>query len=212
MSDYNKSIGPNLKKLISEKGITAKDLAAKVGVSPTHISYVLNNKRKPSFELLDSIADVLGVKLIDIVKESSSEYSTRTQQTVTIPVLGNIPAGAPIEAVEDIIGWEEIPKDWLNGDREYFSLLVRGDSMYPEYIDGDVVIVRRQSTCDSGDDCVVMVNDKDATLKKVNIYPDGLELKAINKMYGKRKFTKQEILSLPVTILGVVVELRRKKK
>lgn len=129
-----------------------------------------------------------------------------------IPVLGSIPAGTPVEAVEDIIGWEEIPEDWLSGDREYFALLVRGDSMYPEYIEGDVVIVRRQSACDSGDDCVVMVNDKDATLKRIHICEGGIELAALNKMYGKRKFTNEEVLSLPVTVLGVIVELRRKKK
>jgi repressor LexA len=57
-----------------------------------------------------------------------------------------------------------MPLDWLKGDREYFTLLVRGDSMYPEYLAGDVVIIRKQSTCDDGDDCAVVINGTDGRL------------------------------------------------
>ena len=129
-----------------------------------------------------------------------------------IPVLGSIPAGVPVEAVENIIDWEDIPAEWMAGDRDYFALQVTGDSMYPEYIAGDTVIVRKQSSCDSSDDCVVLINGIDATLKRVYLSDDCIELDSVNKMYGKRRFTMDEIKSLPVTILGVVVELRRKKE
>lgn len=84
--------------------------------------------------------------------------------------------------------------------------------MYPEYKAGDVVIVRRQSTCDSGDDCVVMVNAENATLKRLRVYEDCIELEALNAMYGKRKYTNKEVEQLPVRVLGVVVELRRRVK
>lgn len=131
---------------------------------------------------------------------------------VRIPVLGSIPAGMAIEAVQDIIGWEDIPEEWTSGNRQYFGLTVKGDSMYPEYLEGDIVIIRKQPCCESGDDCAVMVNDTDATLKKVHVFEDGIELEAINKMHGKKRFTIDEIESLPVIILGIVVELRRKKK
>lgn len=131
---------------------------------------------------------------------------------VRIPILGSIPAGMPVEAVQDIIGWEEIPEEWTHGERQYFGLKVKGDSMFPEYLEGDTVIIRKQPCCDPGDDCAVMVNDKEATLKRVQIYEDGMELEAVNPMYGKKFFTDEEVMNLPVNILGVVVELRRKKK
>lgn len=131
---------------------------------------------------------------------------------IRIPVLGSIPAGAAIEAVENILEWEDIPEEWTYGGRQYFGLLVRGDSMYPEYLDGDTVIIRKQPCCDSGDDCAVIINAADATLKRVHILEEGIELEAINPMYGRKKYTNQEVENLPVTILGVVVELRRKKK
>jgi len=131
---------------------------------------------------------------------------------IRIPVLGSIPAGAPVEAVENTIGWEDIPEEWTSGGRQYFGLLVRGDSMFPEYLEGDIVIIRKQPCCDSGDDCAVIINGADATLKRVRLIEDGIELEAVNPMYGRKSYTKQEVESLPVTILGVVVELRRKKK
>jgi SOS-response transcriptional repressor LexA len=134
------------------------------------------------------------------------------KSTRRIPVLGKIPAGYAIEAVEDILEWIDIPETWTHGDRWYFGLKIQGDSMYPEYLEDDTVVIRKQSSCDSGDDCAVMVNDTDATLKKVRLYEDGLELEAINPMYGKKKFNNEEVRNLPVSILGVVVELRRKKK
>lgn len=144
--------------------------------------------------------------------EIHSNIPFRPSVKISIPILGSIPAGVPIEAVQDVIGWADIPAQWLNGDRQYFGLRVHGDSMYPEYLDGDIIIIRKQSTCETGDDCAVMVNDADATLKRVRLFDDHLELEAINKMYGKRVFTNKEIKELPVAILGVVVELRRKKK
>lgn len=134
------------------------------------------------------------------------------KNTIRIPVLGSIPAGMAIEAVEDIIKWVDIPEEWTQGNRQYFGLLVKGDSMYPEYLEGDTVIIRQQPCFDSGDDCAVMINDTDATLKRVRTHEDGIELEAINPMYGKKKFTNEEVEQLPVRVLGVVVELRRKKK
>lgn len=134
------------------------------------------------------------------------------KNTVNIPVLGSIPAGMPAEAVEDIIEWIGIPEEWTHGERQYFGLKVKGDSMFPEYLEGDTVIIRKQPCCESGDDCAVMVNDTEATLKKVHKCGDGLELEAINPMYGKKKFSMEEVKQLPVSILGIVVELRRNKR
>ena len=84
--------------------------------------------------------------------------------------------------------------------------------MFPEYLEGDTVIIRQQPYCDSGDDCAVMVNADEATLKRVHLFEGGIELEAVNKMYGRKRYVNEEIKSLPVNILGVVVELRRKKK
>lgn len=146
-------------------------------------------------------------------EELFGENTRHSPGAVRISVLGTIPAGIPIDAVEDILDWEEIPASWTTGDREYFGLRVKGDSMYPRYLEGDTVILRKQNTCDSGDDCAVLVNGDAATLKQVLLREDGaVELRPVNPTYPPRTYSPAEVESLPVQVIGVVVELRRKIK
>ena len=127
-------------------------------------------------------------------------------------MLGRIPAGVPVEAVEDVIDYIDLPDRLSRSDYAYFSLLVTGNSMYPEYMDGDIVIVRQQNVADTGDDVVAYIGGYDATLKRLTITPGGLQLRPLNAAYEVRSFTNEEILRLPVTIAGVVVEQRRRRK
>lgn len=130
---------------------------------------------------------------------------------VRVPVLGHVAAGVPIEAIEDEVDWEDIPTEWIHSGHEYFGLKVQGDSMYPKYLEGDTVIVRKTEDCESGQDCVVYVNGYDATLKNVKKQEDGsLILVPFNREYPPKKYTPKEIDERPVVICGVVVELRRK--
>lgn len=95
-------------------------------------------------------------------------------------MLGQIPAGIPIEAIEDILDYEDLSEREANDGFEYFGLRVKGNSMYPEYQDGDTIIVRRQDTADTGDDAVVMVNGNDATFKRLKRSEDGIILMPVN--------------------------------
>ena len=137
-----------------------------------------------------------------------TESVEKRKTAIRIPVLGRVPAGIPLEAIEDIIDFEEIPADMVRGGSEYFGLRVSGDSMYPKYLEGDIIIVRRQGTCENGQDCVVYVNGYDATLKTVYLLDNGgIRLQPVNPQYApKSYFVGDE----PVSIAGVVVELRRK--
>lgn len=83
--------------------------------------------------------------------------------------------------------------------------------MWPDYLPGDIVIVRKSPTCDSGDVCVVYVNGYDATLKQVMLGEDGsLSIIPKNQSYPPRTYSREEVINLPISIAGVVVELRRK--
>ena len=82
--------------------------------------------------------------------------------------------------------------------------------MEPKISDGDVVIVRRQPDVDSGDIAVVLVNGNDATVKRIKKSPQGVTLIPSNPAYEPMYYSNEEIESLPVTILGKVVELRAK--
>ena len=85
--------------------------------------------------------------------------------------------------------------------------------MWPDYLPGDIVIVRKAPCCESGDICVVYVNGYEATLKQVKLGEDGsVTLVPKNQSYPPRTYTPEEVETLPVAICGVVVELRRKIK
>ena len=140
----------------------------------------------------------------------NARYIETTTKTVKIPILGKVPAGVPIEAIEDIIGYEEIPASMLRDGNNYFSLKIDGDSMYPDYKTGDIIIIRQQSDCNSGDDCVVMVNGDDATFKRVVKQEKSIILKPLNNEYEPYYFDEYEIMTKPVKIIGVAVEVRRK--
>jgi len=126
-----------------------------------------------------------------------------------VPVFGTVPAGIPIEAIEDIFDYEEIPREMTAGGREYFGLRVKGDSMEPEYRDGDTILIIKQNDCDNGQIAVIYVNGFDATLKRVVKTEDSIILQPLNPAYDPMVYRLDDPDN-PVTILGVVVEIRRK--
>lgn len=126
-----------------------------------------------------------------------------------IPVLGKVVAGIPIDAVEEILDYEEIsPEMARQGD--FFALQVKGDSMEPKFSDGDVVIVRKQEDVDSGDIAIILVNGDEATIKKVQKFEGGINLVPTNSAYPVLTYANKEIEQLPVRVIGKVVELRAK--
>lgn len=128
---------------------------------------------------------------------------------VSIPVLGYVRAGIPIEAVENILDYEEISLD-MASKGEYFALSIKGDSMEPKISEGDVVIVRKQDIVENGELAVVLVNGNDATVKKFYMNENGVSLISTNSAYDPFYYTKEQVDTLPVRVIGKVVELRAK--
>lgn len=128
-----------------------------------------------------------------------------------IPVLGRVPAGVPVEAVEEVVEMIDLDSSLANDGHDYFALLVTGDSMVPEYRDGDVVIIRVQATAETGDDVVAYIDGSDATLKRFTKTTSGIQLRPLNQAYPVRSFSAQEVAAQKVTLAGVVVELRRRR-
>lgn len=113
-------------------------------------------------------------------------------------------------ALENIIDYEEIPAAMATGG-EFFALKIKGHSIEPRIFEGDIVIVRRQDGVDSGDTAIVLVNGDAATIKRVKKSRDGITLIANNfTVYEPRFYSNYEIETLPVRIIGKVVELRGK--
>src|SRR5690606_16920275 len=105
-----------------------------------------------------------------------------------IPILGQIAAGVPIEAIQSEVGRITPPEDML-GSGDHFALEVKGDSMIQAGIlDGDVVIIKRSETADSGDIVVALVDNEEATLKRLRKRGNSIALEAANPAYETRIF------------------------
>lgn len=198
-----------LKELRTIKKISQKELAAILHVPSNTYNQWENGKREPDYGMISKIADYFGVTVDYLLgREVSNQESPPRKKGVRIPILGYVPAGIPIEAIEDVLGYEEItPEMARNG--EHFALKIKGDSMIPDIKDGDIVIVRMQPDVESGETAIVKINGDEATCKRVVKYKTGISIVANNPAYESRFFTNAEIMELPVTVVGKVVELRR---
>lgn len=199
-----------LKKLRENAGYSQYSFAEAFGVAQSTIGNWESGKREPNFDTMQRLADFFGVTIDALLgRESVGGRPSPTQPgSMWIPVLGGVVAGVPIEAVEEILGWEEIDaKTAAQG--EHFALRVKGDSMAPSLLDGDVVIVRQQPTADTGDIAVVIVNGDEATVKRIKKSPEGLMLIPSNSAYEPMFYSNDQTAQLPVEILGKVVESRR---
>lgn len=200
----NKEVVEIVKQLTKEQNMSMSELARRVGIAKSAISRYFNGTRELPLNRIEDFARALHTTshiLLGVEPE--------TQKGIKIPVLGTVPAGIPMSAIEDIIDYEEIPKSWEN-QGEFFGLKIKGDSMYPTLENGDVVIVKKQSTADNGDTIIVMVNGDDATCKRYERSETGIMLIPNNNAYNPVFYTNEEIEALPLTIIGKVVELRRK--
>lgn len=198
------NIGENLKKLIKARGITVKKFEEDCEVGHGYIRATIMRNTIPKADKIRRFAEYFDVPEYVILGEEPAESTGG----VIIPILGRVAAGYPISAVENIIGQEEISKK-LASTGEFFALRIKGDSMSPNLHNGDVVIVRQQNDAEDGDIVIAIVNGDDGVCKRVKRYKDSLSLISDNPAYPPMMFSHEEIDTVPVTIAGKVVELRR---
>ena len=169
----------NLKKIRENKGLSQNKLGSMVGVNQTTIARWENKEIAPSIDNVEEISKVFDIPLFKLLGEDlrfdNASPIELDDNMVSIPVLGVIKAGIPIEAQQDIIEYIEIPKKWTLGGKYFYGLKVSGDSMSPKYNDNDIVIFEQNNDYNlaNNKDCAVMVNGNDATFKKVKITVEG---------------------------------------
>lgn len=220
-------LGDLIKDYRTNNKLSLRDFAQRCGLSHTYISALEKNidprTGKPIAPTLDTVKYIskgMNLSIEEILKilDDDQEFKMNEEapkcnpNSALVLVYGTIPAGIPMECIEDIIDTEEISVDMLKGNKQYFGLKIKGDSMEPDYLDGDVIIFQKQNNCENGDDCVVMVNGNDGTFKRVFKNENGIILQPLNNKYQPLVFTNEQIETLPVKVLGVFEELRRKKR
>lgn len=225
-----------LRELRHASGLSQSELARQLGTTKSSINMYERGEREPRFEMLMAMtrffnvsfesltgfsplkgiaynpspeAQRLDKSFVNFVIRAATGSDPSLPPRTLIPVVGTVAAGLPVIAEDDILDYEEVtPETAARG--ELFGLRVKGSSMEPRIMEGDVVIVRRQSTAVTGDTVVCKVNGDEATVKRIKIRPDGWTLLPTNPAFDPLIFTCDEIATLPVTIIGKVIELRGK--
>lgn len=200
--DTKKYVASKIKEYRKLRNLTQKELGERIGVKHNTISSYENGTNEPEQDLLFKIANALDITINDLFPDTISK-------NVRIPVLGYVIAGIPIDAIEDILDYEEISAE-LAATGDFFCLKVKGNSMEPTFTEGDVLVIRQQPDVESNEIAVVLVNGAEGTVKRIKKSSAGITLIGDNvSSFLPVFYTNEEIQQLPVKIIGKVIELRR---
>jgi len=197
------NFGEKLKKERTEKGLTQKELADKIGVKHSSISNWETNLFEPNIKAIQDLCRVLDIKPNKLMGSGEDEdlsfNNIRPITTQKVPLLGTVAAGEPIFAEEDLECYIEVGTD-INCD---YCLRVKGQSMINARIfDGDIVFVKKQSDVDNAQIAVVLI-ENDATLKRVFKFKNRIELRAENPTFPVLYYENEELEQ--IRILGRAV-------
>lgn len=203
-----KNINNVLKDYRARIGISLDELGRMTGIPKSTLSRYENNlDQKMDIGNVFEIVRALKIPVSVIGREIFDGIATEGDFGTKLPVLGRVSAGLGTDAREEVIGYETVEPKYGTG--EYFCLQVKGDSMSPRIDHEDIVLVKKQDYVESGELAIVIVDNEDGLIKKVEYGKDCLKLISFNMQhYPERVFEKDEINR--VKIIGKVVESKRK--
>lgn len=205
------TLGKRLKELREKKELKQEELLKLFNnkynftFTKSTLSLYENNKRTPDIFVVKCFADFFNVTIDFLMGSEESKVTSNAtpvnSEVVRIPVLGKISAGLPVLALENIEGYEFVSRHLLNRQYEYFYLRIDGDSMNLKMQHGDLLLIQRQNTLDNGEIGVVLINGYDATVKKVYITNNIIQL---IPMSNNNKHLPQiyDMLTTDVKIIG----------
>lgn len=200
-----------LRDLIDFLGMNQEEFSRHMGWPKSAVSMYLSGKREMKQDRMGELYEKHNIDPAWIMGFDVPMFATKsdmiTNEQVFVPLYGNVSAGKGIIAYEDVQDYIGISSE-LARNGEYYALKIKGDSMQPRITDGDIVIIKKQSTAEDGDIVIALINGDDAVCKKYKRYPDGIMLISLNSAYEPLIFQKNEIKNIPVSIIGRVVELR----
>ena len=215
-------LGEIIKKYRKENNLSLRAFASKCGLSYTYISMLEKNidyrTGKPIAPTLDSvkyISNAMNIPIDDLLKMLDDEQEFKLNEDVlpnnlnVIPILGTVKAGYDWLAEENVVDYVTL-KENIPNIKEYYALKITGDSMLPLLSEGDLVIVHDQDDVESGQTAVILINGEEATVEKVVKTNEGIELHSMNPYYPVKKFTYEDMKSIPVKIIGRVKEAKIK--
>ena len=214
-------LGKYLKKLRNNKYLSLREVNHITDISYSHLNMIENGKRNVTPALLRVLADLYCVDYLDLYEkagyidliedEKKNKYKIDKlgNPVTSIPILGTVKAGYDYLAQENWDGTIDVETSLVGNGDEYFALKVHGDSMSPVLIEDDIVIIKKQNDFENGDIVVAIINGNEATIKKGKKSDNSILLQPLNTNYEPLIFTKEEMKTIPVTIIGIVRQLKR---
>lgn len=206
-----------LQKAMNYANMKQVDLVNKTGLDKTLINKYLAGIMKAKQDKLTILADALNVNEVwlmgyDVPMErdlNSYKVDELGNSVIPIPILGTVKAGYDYLAQENWIGTVDVETSLVGNGKDFFALKVHGNSMSPVLIEDDIVIIKKQNDFENGDIVVAIINGDEATIKKGKKSDSSILLQPLNPSYEPLIFTYDEMKTIPVTIIGIVKQLKR---
>ena len=206
-----------LQKAMNYANMKQVDLVNKTGLDKTLINKYLAGIMKAKQDKLTILADALNVNEVwlmgyDVPMErdlNSYKVDELGNSVIPIPILGTVKAGYDYLAQENWIGTVDVETSLVGNGKDFFALKVHGNSMSPVLIEDDRVIIKKQNDFENGDIVVAIINGDEATIKKGKKSDSSILLQPLNPSYEPLIFTYDEMKTIPVTIIGIVKQLKR---
>lgn len=207
MSDLgNKEIfAKNLNYYMTINNKDRNDIARDLELPYTTVTSWCNAEFYPRIDKIQLLANYFCIQKSDLV-EDKSQFLNDFETKQAFPLLGIVKAGYDYFASENIIGYVSINKE-ISDIENCYALQIVGDSMQPVLYEDDIIIVHKQDDVESGQVGIILIDNEEATVKKVIKYKDYIELIAFNSYYPPKKLTKEDNFK----IIGKVIEGRISK-
>lgn len=138
----------------------------------------------PRIDKIQLLANYFGIQKSDLVEDKEKLKTDLIGNPVSpIPLLGTVKAGYNYLAQENWIGTIDVETSLVGSGEDYFALKVKGDSMSPVFVEGDIVIIKKQNDCENNEYAVVIINGDEGTLKKIKKTDNGIILQPLNPAY-----------------------------
>lgn len=202
MSDLgNKKIfAKNLNYYMTLNKKDRNDVAKDLDLPYTTVTSWCNAEFYPRIDKIELLANYFCIQKSDLVEDKSKNINNNKQ---AFPLLGMVKAGYNYFASENIIGYVTVDTT-IKDIENCYALKVVGDSMQPILYEDDIIIVHKQDNVESGQIAIILINDEEATVKKVMKYDNHIELVAFNSYYPAKKLTDKDNFK----IIGKVIEGR----
>lgn len=204
-------LAKNLKKYMEQNHIDRYKLCEDLNFKYTTVSEWLHARKYPRIDSIEKIANYFGVSKSDIIEDkpitadepSNINYVIPGGNIYQIPVFESVSAGFGAYASNEITDFIPVMLHSRYDAENTIAIKVSGDSMYPKIEDGDIVIVRKMSSVDSGDIAVVLLDREEGLVKKVEYGADWIKLISINPEYPVKQFNGEDVLR--IMVVGKVV-------